>query len=152
MTVTAWIVAERAHAGQVDHQGKPYIDHCAAVVRNLKIRWPDSSPDEVDAAWLHDVLEDTPLTPDHLRRYRISEATIALVLELTRDRAVPYLDWIRGLARTGSTAAIRIKLADNQHNRDASRGPVNRETLEQRYIPAARILEAALMRRELVDG
>jgi len=53
--------AESAHAGQVrKYTGEPYITHPAAVVE--LVRSVPHTPHMIAAAWLHDVVEDTPIT------------------------------------------------------------------------------------------
>ena len=59
-------LAERLHAGQVDKAGRPYIEHLERVVGILKASWPDATEAEIEAAWLHDVVEDTPITLDFI--------------------------------------------------------------------------------------
>jgi GTP diphosphokinase / guanosine-3',5'-bis(diphosphate) 3'-diphosphatase len=53
-------VAAKAHTGQVDKAGEPYILHPLRVMLSVQ------SPHERMAAVLHDVVEDTPLTFDAL--------------------------------------------------------------------------------------
>src|SRR6266700_8140452 len=50
------------------------IEHLQRVVRNLKDRWPDTSSDEIAAAWLHDAIEDTGATPESLLAAGVSPA------------------------------------------------------------------------------
>lgn len=55
-------IAAAAHKGQVDKAGKPYIEHPAHVAASVQ-------GDAAKAvAWLHDVVEDTPLTFADLRK------------------------------------------------------------------------------------
>ena len=54
-------IAAAAHKGPVDNAGKPYIEHPAHVAASVQ-------GDAAKAvAWLHDVVEDTPLTFADLR-------------------------------------------------------------------------------------
>ena len=53
---TALRIAAKAHAGQVDRAGKPYIFHPLHVAMNT------GSFDEVVVALLHDVMEDSAYT------------------------------------------------------------------------------------------
>lgn len=46
-------LAHRAHAGQVDKAGRPYIEHVARVAAAVS-----DDPVAEAVAWLHDVLED----------------------------------------------------------------------------------------------
>ena len=48
-------IAARAHAGQVDKAGMPYLFHPLRVMLSV------STPEERMAAVLHDVVEDTPV-------------------------------------------------------------------------------------------
>ena len=48
-------LAHRAHAGQVDKAGRPYIEHVARVAARVA-----DDPEAEAVAWLHDVLEDCP--------------------------------------------------------------------------------------------
>src|SRR3989338_4557009 len=57
----ARLFAEAAHAGinqRRKYTGEPYINHPAAVVE--LVRSVPHTPEMIAAAWLHDVLEDTP--------------------------------------------------------------------------------------------
>jgi guanosine-3',5'-bis(diphosphate) 3'-pyrophosphohydrolase len=62
----AYRVAEQAHLGQKRASGEPYINHCvvvASILGDLRV------PTEVVAAGLlHDVVEDTDVSLDDLRR------------------------------------------------------------------------------------
>jgi (p)ppGpp synthase/HD superfamily hydrolase len=142
--------ARHAHAGQTDKSGAPYAGHLARVSRILVERFPDALPFEIEAAWLHDVLEDTPTTAEDLVAAGISPAAIAIVRELTRPPGPTYLEWIGTLAAVGSLSAIRIKLADNQDNQDPARVaalPNGARMVAKRYAPAKAILERALTER-----
>ncbi|MDE6061028.1 MAG: HD domain-containing protein, partial [Clostridia bacterium] len=57
--------AKQAHEGQKRSSGEEYFIHPCAVVEILSNFGFDSST--VIAAFLHYVLEDTPVTPEHLR-------------------------------------------------------------------------------------
>jgi (p)ppGpp synthase/HD superfamily hydrolase len=76
-------LAAALHAKQIDKADRPYIDHLERVVRNLKGRWPDASPDEIAATWLHDAIEDTEATPESLLAAAVSPATILIVEALS---------------------------------------------------------------------
>jgi guanosine-3',5'-bis(diphosphate) 3'-pyrophosphohydrolase len=57
--------ATKAHEGQLrKYTGDPYIVHPAAVVEIL--REVDDDPVMLAAAWLHDVVEDTPVTIEEI--------------------------------------------------------------------------------------
>lgn len=140
-------LARRLHEGQFDKAGQPYIDHLRRVAANLRRRWPDATPDEIAAAWLHDAIEDCGVTEQDLRGLGVPEETCRIVAAVTRPAGSDYLDWIGALARSGDRAVIRVKLADNEDNRAPERvaaladGP---QRLAARYEPARLLLEAGL--------
>lgn len=142
-------LATRLHAGQTDKAGQPYIDHLRRVVCILLRRWPDATEDEIAAAWLHDALEDTEATAQSLIEQGVSSDAVRTIQAVTRTPDAAYLHWIARLSERGSPSAIRVKLADNEDNRDPARvaaiagGP---EMVRTRYEPARALLEAGLAR------
>ena len=114
----AYGLAESAH-GEINHvrkyTGEPYINHLAAVVD--LVGDVDGTEDMMAAAWLHDVIEDTPTTYDDVREI-VSENVADLVLQLT-DVSRPE-DGNRSIRKAmdrahlakASPAAQTIKLAD----------------------------------------
>lgn len=112
LTNRAMRIAYRAHAGQVDRCGMPYVFHPYHLAEQMR--------DETSTcvALLHDVVEDTPVTLDELAREFPSEVICALRL-LTHDSAVPYLDYVRVLAK--DLIARAVKRADLMHNLDETR-------------------------------
>ena len=73
--------ARRAHAGQVDQQGRDYFDHHLQPISALLRPFGD---DAATAGLLHDVLEDTPATADDLRALGLPAAVVAAVESVTR--------------------------------------------------------------------
>ena len=140
-------LAARLHAGQTDKAGAPYITHLARVAAILQRRWPDATADEVAAAWLHDSLEDTGASEASLLAEGISPETIRIVRAVTRPEGSDYLDWIGALAASRDVSVLRVKLADNEDNRDPARVaalPGAAERVATRYEPARVILESGL--------
>ena len=108
-------IAERAHAGQVDKAGKPYIGHPAHVAVSVE-------GDKAKAvAWLHDVVEDTPMTFDDLRAAGIDDEVLAALELLTHDKTVPYMEYVAAIRE--NDLARTVQLADLAHNSDLSRLP-----------------------------
>lgn len=140
-------LAEKFHTGQFDKAGEPYITHPERVVRYLKQRWPDYTDVEVQAAWLHDVLEDTDATPVALLVAGVFPEVIELVQLLSRPKEKTYREWIRDLANSGNVSAIRVKLADNADNSDPARTAalgLASDMVRKRYLPAKEVLEVGL--------
>ena len=73
--------AKQAHAGQKRSSGEEYFIHPCAVVEILSNFGFDSST--VIAAFLHDVLEDTPVTPEELRE-SFGDEIVELVQGVTK--------------------------------------------------------------------
>lgn len=106
-------LAYRAHAGQVDKAGRPYIEHVARVAAAVS-----DDPEAEAAAWLHDVLEDCPDFEDEIFGPLLPIEVRAAVVLLTRLGTDPDV-YYRGI-RT-SSLALRVKLADIADNADEAR-------------------------------
>jgi (p)ppGpp synthase/HD superfamily hydrolase len=138
---------KKAHAGQTDKVGDPYWNHPVAVALLLP---PEASEAELHAALLHDVVEDTPTTIEDLRQMGYTEEVLTIVQLITRPKGPDRptcMDWIRSIAASKNISAIRVKLADNQHNSLAERIerlPPEERSISDRYARARRILQQAL--------
>lgn len=127
----------RAHAGQVDKAGAPYILHPLRVM--LRMHTPESRL----AAVLHDIIEDTPYTAEDLRRFNCPEEVIEAVLALSRREGEDYFTFAR---RAGANAiACPVKIADLEDNMDMTRLP---NPTEQDRARLARYREALTLLRE----
>lgn len=114
----ARLVATAAHTGQVDKGGNPYIEHPAFVADRVCELGGDEV--EVAAAWLHDVVEDTPVSLDALASVFHADV-VATVDGVTRRQGEEYEAFV---ARAAAGARSRlVKLADVEHNLDVSRLP-----------------------------
>ena len=142
LTNRALRLAYRAHQGQVDKSGVPYIFHPFHLAEQME--------DEASccAALLHDVVEDTAVTMEDLEEQFPPEVTGAVRL-LTHDDSVPYEAYVRAIAV--NPIACRVKLADIAHNSDQSRmagcegvSDAQRQYLKDKYDRARRILLEAL--------
>jgi len=127
MTGTAYIIALRAHRGQTRWDGSPYIVHPMRVAAT--VRRDGGTPEEVAAAYLHDVLEDTPTTAADLLAAGITARTVAIVEALTRHEGETYAEFIDRVATDPSAA--RIKRADLGDNLDGTT-----DSLRRRYTRA----------------
>jgi len=106
-------LATRAHRGQVDKVGHPYILHALRVM----LRQEDETAQVV--AVLHDVLEDTHVTLADLRAAGYSEQVRAAVDCLTRREGELYEAMIERVA--ANPLARQVKLADLADNLDPKR-------------------------------
>ncbi|MEH1014805.1 HD domain-containing protein [Micromonospora sp. CPCC 206060] len=134
-------LAERAHHGQVDKAGHPYIDHPRAVAASLAA-FGDHA---VMAGLLHDVVEDTDVTLHDLRAAGYPDEVVQAVDAVTRRAGEPYLDMIRRAA--ADPLGRLVKLADNGHNNDPARLALlpaeQAGRLRKRYAEARAVLTAA---------
>lgn len=111
-------LANRAHMGQVRKgNGLPYIIHPYRVA--TLVQGADGTPEQVAAAWCHDVLEDCPDYRDEAKRL-LPPHVYALVSQLTKPEISPgkrvkgehFYEHLRAI----SGEACRIKLADRIDN------------------------------------
>jgi (p)ppGpp synthase/HD superfamily hydrolase len=142
-------LARRLHAGQVDKAGEPYWCHLERVARRLVDRFADATKAEIQAALLHDSIEDAGATPEMLHELGIESEAVEIIAMLSRnlDPAGSYLEWIERIALSENNGAIRVKLADNLDNSDPVRVaaiPAGAKMLADKYAPARSILERAL--------
>lgn len=140
MVKLALEIASRAHRGQVDKAGRPYIEHPLAVMAMLEA---DDTIGRVVAV-LHDVIEDSEITASDLRARGIGEEAVAGVEVLTHARGEPNaVYWARVRAHQ---LALRVKLADLEHNSDPERlaalDAATRRRLEAKYSAARAALLA----------
>lgn len=143
-----------AHAGQIDKGGQPYIRHLervanAAVARAGHARALDRLPVDpmsvMQAAILHDVLEDTPRTVADLRAAGFGPEIIEMVTILTKPAArTAYSERITQVIKSGNLSAILIKMSDNEDNLSPERTLRDGAWLKERYATSfARLAEAA---------
>ncbi|GHA90534.1 HD domain-containing protein [Streptomyces termitum] len=134
-------LAARAHAGQTDKNGVPYVEHVRAVAAGLTAFGEAA----VMAGLLHDVVEDTAWTAGALRAAGVPAGVVRVVEAVTNDPGVPYEEKVRRIA--GDPEAVLVKITDNAHNsrRDRAAGlaPESRERLAAKYRAARRVLWAA---------
>ena len=138
LTRKAMIIAYRAHHGQIDHSGVPYIFHPLHLAEQMD--------DEATtcAALLHDVVEDTSVTLEELAVHFPSEVVDAVAL-LTHSSDVPYLDYVQKIK--DNPIARAVKLADLHHNCDPTRLPNGAmdegviRRYENKYKKALEVLE-----------
>ncbi len=122
LLVRAYHYAEQAHSGQKRASGEAYFIHPCAVAQILIELGLDSAT--VAAAFLHDVIEDTPVTEDDIRR-DFGDEVLLLVSGVTKldkivfkSREEEEAENFRKIfvAMAKDIRVIIIKLADRLHN------------------------------------
>ena len=135
LTKMALKISFDAHKNQVDKSGMPYVYHPFHLAEQMDDEYTTC------VALLHDVVEDTDITLDDLKKEGFpKEVTDAIVL-MTHDDDVPYLEYVAKIKR--NPIATSVKLADLKHNSDLTRlDEVDSKALErvEKYRKAIQIL------------
>ena len=122
LLIRAYRYAEQAHSGQKRASGEAYFIHPCAVAQILIELGLDSAT--VAAAFLHDVIEDTPVTEEDIRR-DFGDEVLLLVSGVTKldkivfkSREEEEAENFRKIfvAMAKDIRVIIIKLADRLHN------------------------------------
>ncbi|GJD96265.1 HD domain-containing protein [Methylobacterium iners] len=147
-------LAIQAHAGQIDKGGQPYLRHLERVANAAVARAGHAATvDRIDidsmrimqAAILHDILEDTATTVVDLRAAGFGDDVLTMVVLLTKPREpVSYATRIDQIIASGNLGAILIKMSDNEDNLSPDRTLPAGEAIAARYRASfARLKEAA---------
>jgi hypothetical protein len=116
-------IAEGALQGSLEANGTPVILHVRRVAK--------SSPEFARAAaWLHDVLEDSPVTEEELLASGLSDEELRALRLLTRGgdsrSAKNYLSHISHIARSSGSAGEIARAVKRQDLADRQRHPNRR--------------------------
>ncbi|MBP9821636.1 MAG: bifunctional (p)ppGpp synthetase/guanosine-3',5'-bis(diphosphate) 3'-pyrophosphohydrolase [Candidatus Pacebacteria bacterium] len=117
----AYTFAEQAHTGQARASGEPYFNHVFETGKNCARFGMDAVT--IAAGMLHDVIEDTTVTEDELKK-EFGADILFLVLGVTKLGKVKYRGRERSieslrkffLAVAEDIRVVVIKLADRLHN------------------------------------
>uniref|UniRef100_A0AB33J0E8 HD domain-containing protein n=1 Tax=Prevotella sp. GTC17259 TaxID=3236795 RepID=A0AB33J0E8_9BACT len=109
----AMTLAIEKHDGQTDKGGAKYVEHVKRVAARC-------NADETKiVALLHDLLEDTDVTPDFLLSMGFSQEVVDDVLAVTRQEGENYADFILRVEQ--SERGKEVKIADLEDNMDIRR-------------------------------
>ena len=163
LLLSAYKYAEEMHSGQKRASGEPYFTHPCAVAEILIDLGLDTPT--VAAAFLHDVVEDTPATDEDIQR-RFGKEIMTLVDGVTKLDKIHFqtheeedAENFRKIfvAMANDVRVIIIKLADRLHNMrtlnflsNERQQRIARETLEI-YTPLAGRLGISQIKCELED-
>ncbi len=106
---------------------EPANDDTTAQIVSIRSEMKDRKSrlrDDITVAWLHDLLERKKgliFTDDDLRNIGFNEYVVTNTLALTRDKSVPYFDYVVELSKNKD--AVRIKRADMDDNSRITRNP-----------------------------
>lgn len=111
----AYTFAERKHEGQKRKDGKPYITHPENVALILLNEFGITDREIIEAALLHDTIEDTDTTYDEIKN-QFGEKVADYVLHLTKpdneNQAIKYWESLK----QAPDDVKKIKIADRIHN------------------------------------
>lgn len=129
-------IARRAHDGQLDKAGKPYIGHPIRVMNRVGGEY------EQMAGVLHDVIEDTPVTADDLLAEGCPPRVVSAVVALSKSDGEPMADYLARVAV--DPIAVVVKRADIADNCSPPRfdvlDPATQDRLRIKYAEALRLL------------
>lgn len=109
-------IAVKAHEGQKDRAGLPYITHPLRVMHLLK------TYEEQIVAVLHDVIEDTSTTLSDLEELGFPSYILEALQAVTHLKGETYLDYVT--RAKANPIAREVKKADLQDNSNIFRLPV----------------------------
>lgn len=163
MILRAFSVAQKAHEGQLRQSGEPYFIHPCHVANILIDLGMDA--ESVAAGFLHDVLEDTPVTREELLE-QFGPGVTSLVEGVTKLTKLQFKSKEQAeaenlrkmlLAMAKDLRVIIIKFADRLHNMrslsyksEESQLAKAKETMEI-YAPLAARLGMSQIKGELED-
>ena len=125
LTKKALKICFNAHKDQVDKSGLPYVFHPFHLAEQM------NSEDEVCAALLHDVVEDTDITFEDLEKEGFNNKVIDALKLLTHDDDTPYMEYIKKIKL--NDIARKVKLADLKHNTDLTRLDLTYQQIPYKY-------------------
>ena len=136
LTKKALKLCFESHKDQLDKSDLPYVFHPFHLAEQMD--------DElsVAVALLHDVVEDTPCTPEDLAAMGYPREVLEALALLTHGEGVPYMEYVAAIG--DNPLARKVKLADLRHNSDLTRlDKVDEIALDRaaKYQKAIRLLE-----------
>lgn len=108
-------MAHEAHSGQVDKLGRDYVTaHLEPIALSLAPHGPEAEM----AGWLHDILEDTPVTSEQLLAAGVPPHVVQAVESVTKRTDESYDELIERAA--ADPLGRLVKLADNARNLESN--------------------------------
>lgn len=159
----AYELARTKHEGQLRKSGEPYINHPLHVA--LLLSEYNTGPQTIAAGLLHDVVEDTDVTLDQVRK-QFGEDVAKIVDGVTKISKLKYMTKEKVLAKSHQkillamakdVRVILVKLVDRLHNMRTmqfqspeKQKRIAQETLDL-YAPLAHRLGMYRLKAELED-
>ncbi len=163
MIFRAYILAEEKHRGQFRKSNDPYIQHPLEVA--FMLAELHTSPATITAGLLHDLIEDTDVTKEHVKE-QFGEDVCNIVDGVTKISKLKYMTKEKALAKSHQKIllamakdirVVLVKLIDRVHNmRTLEYQPnekqhlIAKETLDL-YAPLAHRMGMYRVKAELED-
>ena len=129
-------LATRAHSGQLDKAGRPYIQHPLRVMAKV-----DGEHEKMTAV-LHDVIEDTSVTEQELVSLGCPPRVIEAVVAISKRDGESMADYLARVA--ADPIALAVKHADIADNSGPERlgrlDPPTQGRLRRKYAESLRLL------------
>lgn len=128
--------------------GRPYYTHPLEVAETVA-NGPFAqyaTEDEIIAALLHDVVEDTQFTLQDVAD-QFGDNVAEIVSLVTKDSSLSYEGNILRIIASGNLSAIKVKWADNMANMSGDKSDMSaerRERLNAKYAKSFPLLSAVL--------
>ena len=106
-------LAKKAHEGQIDKGGSPYIGHPFRVTNQFE------DEEEKIVGILHDAVEDSDLTLEDLVTAGFSDRVIAAVDAITKREGEEIDNYLNRVMN--NPIALKVKIVDMTDNMDLSR-------------------------------
>jgi hypothetical protein len=136
----ALLFAVKAHDGQYDKAGEPYILH------PLQVSFAVEGDDAKILALLHDVVEDTSITLDDVEKENFGFRMRHALDCLTRREGETYKNFIARVMT--NSLAVRVKIADMKHNLSRINNlPPKEQDITDRYNKWLPVLEERMTGR-----
>jgi guanosine-3',5'-bis(diphosphate) 3'-pyrophosphohydrolase len=129
-------IALKAHEGQIDKGGNPYVLHPLSVMTKV------GSIHEKIVAVLHDVVEDSDMALEQLKQYGFSSEIVDAIDQLTKREGEPYDDFITRCKM--NPISRKVKVADIRDNMDMTRmkEPGQKDFIRlEKYLRALSVLD-----------
>lgn len=137
----AFLMAVEAHKGQ-SYGHLPYFTHFLEVAEEV----PYPTEDELVAAMLHDIVEDTEVTLEQVS-CQFGDNVSRVVSLLTKNPDLSYQDNIFRIIASKNKSAMKIKWADNlvnMRNDKSHMDQARRDKLNDKYAGSFCLLSSAI--------
>lgn len=137
-------IAYKAHIGQLDKGGSPYILHPVRVALHCQ------TEDEKIVALLHDVVEDTSITFEDLKTEGLDDRLLEALKCLIKEEGEDYKAFIERVST--NRLATKVKIQDLKDNMDVTRLNGKAHWKLETYKEALEYLERCSNKKVLYVG